>query len=142
MTYIGEDGEKHRPVMVHRTIFGSIERFIGILTEHYAGAFPTWLAPVQVKILPITDKQLSYGRKLYEELFQAGVRVELDERNEKIGYKIREAQVQKIPYMLVIGDREVENNTVSLRKRGEGDLGAVPFHEFKEKVLEEIKKKI
>ena len=95
MTYIGEDGEKHRPVMVHRTIFGSIERFIGILTEHYAGAFPTWLAPVQVKILPITDKQLSYGRKLYEELFQAGVRVELDERNEKIGYKIREAQVQK-----------------------------------------------
>jgi len=141
LTYIGEDGEKHRPVMIHRVAFGSIERFIGILTEHYAGAFPLWLAPVQVKIMPITDKQHDYGKKLYDELKKVGVRVELDDRNEKIGYKIREAQVQKIPYMLVIGDREVQDGTVGLRKRGEGDLGAVLFEDFKEQVLEEIKNK-
>ena len=141
LTYIGEDGEKHRPVMIHRVAFGSIERFIGILTEHYAGAFPLWLAPVQVKIMPITDKQHDYGKKLYDELKKVGVRVELDDRNEKIGYKIREAQVQKTPYMLVIGDREVQDGTVGLRKRGEGDLGAVLFEDFKEQVLEEIKNK-
>lgn len=141
LNYIGEDGEKHRPVMVHRVAFGSIERFIGILTEHYAGAFPTWLAPVQVKILPITTKHVPYSQKVFDRLNEAGIRVELDERNEKIGYKIREAQVQKIPYMLVIGDREEEEKTVGLRKRGEGDLGAVPLEKFIEDICQEIKYK-
>lgn len=141
LNYIGEDGEKHRPVMVHRVAFGSIERFIGILTEHYAGAFPTWLAPVQVKVLPITSKHVAYGQKIYDVLSKAGVRVELDDRNEKIGYKIREAQLYKIPYMLVIGDREVEQGAVGLRKRGEGDLGAFALQEFVTKIVEEIKQK-
>lgn len=141
LSYIAEDGEKHRPVMVHRTIFGSIERFIGILTEHYAGAFPTWLAPVQVKVLPITSKHVDYGMEVFKALDAAGVRVEIDERNEKIGYKIREAQMQKIPYMLIVGDKEQESGTVGLRKRGEGDLGAVPLTQFIENITEEIKEK-
>ena len=141
LSYIAEDGEKHRPVMVHRTIFGSIERFIGILTEHYAGAFPTWLAPVQVKVLPITSKHVDYGMEVFKALDAAGVRVEIDERNEKIGYKIREAQMQKIPYMLIVGDKEQESGTVGLRKRGEGDLGAVPLTQFIENITEEIKKR-
>ncbi|MGI6225797.1 MAG: threonine--tRNA ligase [Peptococcales bacterium] len=141
LNYIGEDGEKHRPVMVHRTIFGSIERFIGILTEHFAGAFPTWLAPVQVKILPISIKNKDYAQKVYDALVNAGVRVELDDRNEKIGYKIREAQVQKVPYMLIVGDKEQENSTVGLRKRGEGDLGAVALNEFLTNITIEIKEK-
>lgn len=138
LTYVGEDGQKHRPVMIHRVAFGSLERFIGILTEHYAGAFPTWLAPVQVKILPITEKHHEYARRLYEELFEAGIRVELDDRNEKIGYKIREAQLEKIPYMLVVGDKEMENNTVALRKRGEGDKGTADFAGFLKELQEEI----
>ncbi|MCF8011370.1 MAG: threonine--tRNA ligase [Clostridiales bacterium] len=141
LTYIGEDGEKHRPVMVHRTIFGSIERFIGILTEHFAGAFPTWLAPVQATILPITDRHQSYARELSEKLFDMGIRAEVDDRNEKINYKIREAQTQKIPYMLVVGDKEVEDATVSVRHRSRGDLGARPVNEFIECLKEEINKK-
>jgi len=142
LTYIGEDGQKHRPVMIHRVAFGSIERFIGILTEHFAAAFPTWLAPVQVKILPITERQKDYADKLYQDLFDAGVRVEVDARSEKIGYKIREAQLEKVPYMLVVGDKEMENRTVSLRKRGEGDKGTIELASFKEELLAEIKARI
>lgn len=142
LTYVGEDGQKHRPVMIHRVAFGSIERFIGILTEHYAAAFPTWLAPVQVKILPITERQKDYADKLYQDLFDAGVRVEVDGRSEKIGYKIREAQLEKVPYMLVIGDKEMENGTASLRKRGEGDKGTIDFTIFKQELLAEIKVRI
>lgn len=138
LTYVGADGEKHRPVMLHRTFFGSVERFIGILTEHYAGAFPTWLSPVQVKILPITDRANEYAKELAYRLEEKDIRLELDLRNEKIGYKIREAQMEKVPYMLVIGDKEVENNQVAVRKRGEGDLGAIAVEEFEEKILMEI----
>ncbi len=138
LTFIGEDGQKHRPVMIHRVAFGSIERFIAILTEHYAGAFPCWLAPVQVKILPITQRQLGYADELARELSKDGVRVEIDKRSEKIGFKIREAQLEKIPYMLVIGDKEEENRNVALRKRGEGDKGTVDFVEFKQELLQEI----
>jgi len=141
LNYIGEDSDKHRPVMVHRVAFGSIERFIGILTEHYAGAFPTWLAPVQVRILPISSKHAAYGAKVYDALVQAGIRTELDDRNEKIGYKIREAQLQKIPYMLVVGDKEQEEGTVGLRKRGEGDLGAVSLEWLIDNIVLEIKEK-
>ena len=136
--YIGEDGEKHRPVMLHRVIFGSIERFIGILIEHFAGAFPTWLSPVQVKILPIADSHLEYANRVKEQLLEEGIRVEIDERNEKIGYKIREAQLQKIPYMLVIGDKEVEANKVGVRSRKEGDQGAVSITDFINKIKTEI----
>lgn len=142
LTYIGEDGQKHRPVMIHRVAFGSIERFIGILTEHYAGAFPTWLSPVQVKVIPITERQLAYAKKLAQELFEEGIRVEVDERSEKIGYKIREAQMEKIPFMLVVGDKEMENGTVSLRARKEGDKGTVDFQAFKKALHEEIEKKL
>ena len=141
LTYVGEDGQKHRPVMVHRVAFGSMERFIGILTEHYAGAFPTWLSPVQVKVIPITERQLAYAQKLAQDLFAEGIRVEVDERSEKIGYKIREAQLEKIPYMLVVGDKEMESGTVALRTRKEGDKGSVDFTEFKKEVQEEIKQK-
>lgn len=136
--YIGEDGEKHRPVMLHRVIFGSIERFIGILIEHFAGAFPTWLSPVQVKILPIADSHLEYANRVKEQLLEEGIRVEIDERNEKIGYKIREAQLQKIPYMLVIGDKEVEANKVGVRSRKEGDQGAISITDFINKIKTEI----
>ncbi|AEF93909.1 threonyl-tRNA synthetase [Desulfotomaculum nigrificans CO-1-SRB] len=141
LTYVGEDGQKHRPVMIHRVVFGSIERFIGILTEHFAGAFPVWLAPVQVKVLPITDKHHDYARELVQKLDAMDIRVELDARNEKINYKIREAQTQKIPYMLVIGDREMENGTVAVRQRGKGDIGAVKMDEFIAKIEDEIKNK-
>ena len=139
LTYIGEDGEKHRPVMLHRVIFGSIERFIGILIEQYAGAFPTWLAPVQVKILTIADRHVDYAKKLMKEMSSKGIRVELDDREEKMGYKIREAQLQKVPYMLIIGDKEVEENKVSIRSRDKGDLGSIEKEKFIEKIEEEIK---
>ena len=142
LTYIGEDGEKHRPVMLHRVIFGSIERFIGILIEHYAGAFPTWLAPVQVKILPITDDQKEYANNLANQLKEKGIRVELDDRNEKIGYKIREAQLQKVPYMLVAGAKEQEANLVAVRSRKAGDIGQMKMSEFVEKIQEEIENKL
>lgn len=129
MTYVGEDGQKHRPVMVHRACFGSIERFIGIITENYAGAFPVWLAPVQIKFLPISDKHLTYAKDLAKKFKKLGIRAEVDESNEKIGYKIRKAQMEKVPYMAVLGDKEIENKTVSLRDRSQGDLGAKPIDE-------------
>ena len=139
LTYIGEDGEKHRPVMLHRVIFGSVERFIGILIENYAGAFPTWLAPVQAKILPISDKHLEYAKKVSKELEEKGIRTEIDERAEKIGYKIREAQLQKIPYMLVVGDKEEQEGKIGVRDRKQGDIGSMSIAEFAEKVEEEVK---
>ncbi|CAM2777475.1 threonine--tRNA ligase [Hathewaya histolytica] len=139
LSYVGADGEKHRPVMVHRVIFGSVERFIGILIEHFAGAFPTWLAPVQVKIMNITDAQESYAQEVYEKLKENGIRVELDLRNEKIGYKIREAQLKKVPYMLVLGNKEMEEGKVSVRARKEGDLGAISVNDFINKIKDEIK---
>ena len=141
LTYTGEDGLKHRPVMIHRVVYGSIERFIGILIENYAGAFPAWLAPCQVRILPITDKQHDYAQKLYDKMFDMGLRVHMDDRNEKIGYKIREAQMQKVPYMLVIGDKEVEEGTVAVRRRGEGDIGAMKQDEFIAMLQKEIAEK-
>jgi threonine--tRNA ligase len=141
LNYIGQDGEKHRPVMLHRVVFGSIERFIGVLIEHYAGAFPTWLAPVQVKILTISDKQKGYADELVKQFMKEGIRAELDDREEKIGYKIREAQLQKIPYMLIIGEKEVEANAVGVRARKEGDIGQMPVKEFISKIKEEIEEK-
>ena len=141
LTYTGEDGLKHRPVMIHRVVYGSIERFIGILIENYAGAFPAWLAPCQVRILPITDKHVEYAKKLADKMFDFGLRVHLDDRNEKLGYKIREAQVQKVPYTLVVGDKEMEEGTVNVRRRGEGDIGAMPQDEFISMLQEEIKEK-
>ena len=141
LTYIGPDGEKHRPVMLHRAIFGSLERFIGILIEHYAGAFPTWLAPVQVRLLSITDRSNEYIEKLAKEFEAVGIRVETDLRNEKIGYKIREARLQRIPYMLIVGDKEVENQQVSVRSRDEGDLGPMYVKDFLDKIQKEISQK-
>ncbi|KEI15759.1 threonine--tRNA ligase [Clostridium haemolyticum] len=141
LSYVGADGEKHRPVMAHRVIFGSIERFIGILTEHYAGAFPTWLAPVQVKIMNITDNQIEYCKEIEKTLKENGIRVELDLRNEKIGYKIRKAQLQKIPYMLVLGDKEMNENTIAVRSRKQGDLGAMQLIEFVAMVKKEVQEK-
>jgi threonyl-tRNA synthetase len=137
LNYIGADGEKHRPVMLHRTLLGSMERFLGVLIEHYAGAFPTWLAPVQAIILTVTDRQLAYGEQLYQYLLSAGVRVEKDLRNEKLGYKIREAQLQKIPYMLVVGDREVEAGGVSPRRRDGKDLKLMETDDFIRLVMKE-----
>ena len=130
LEYTGADGEKHRPVMIHRVVLGSIERFIGVITEHFAGAFPLWLAPEQVRILPISDKFHDYAQDVCKQLDMEGLRVSVDTRSEKIGYKIREAQLHKIPYMLIIGEKEVESGTVSVRKRGEGDIGAVRIGEF------------
>ncbi|MDD4066787.1 MAG: threonine--tRNA ligase [Clostridia bacterium] len=141
LTYIAENGEKQRPVMLHRVIFGSIERFIGIITEHFAGAFPTWLAPVQVKILPLADAHLDYAKEVKNALISKGIRVELDDRNEKIGYKIREAQLDKVPYMLILGDKEVQNKAVGVRSRKDGDIGAQPLDEFISKVLKEVEEK-
>lgn len=142
LEYTGADGEKHRPIMIHRVAFGSIERFIGILIEHFAGAFPTWLAPVQVKVLPISEKHLDYGKKVFKELEAAGIRAEIDERAEKIGYKIREAQMNKIPYMLVVGAKEEEQELVAVRSRFAGDEGQKGIGEFIEAVKEEIAGKI
>ncbi len=139
--YVGSDGEKHRPVMIHRAILGSFERFIGTITEHFAGKFPTWLAPQQVRILPITDRHNEYGNKLKSELEECGVRVHLDDRNEKVGYKIREAQADKVPYMLIIGDQEQESGTVSLRLRDHTANETLEFNDFKDKLVEEIKNK-
>ena len=139
LAYIGEDGAKHRPVMLHRVIFGSIERFIGILIEHYAGAFPTWLAPVQVRILPIATAHREYAKTIKKRLEEEGLRVELDERDEKIGYKIREAQLQKIPYMIILGDKEIEANAVGVRSRKDGDIGQMEANEFINKIKKEIK---
>ena len=141
LEYTGADGAKHRPIMIHRVVFGSIERFIGILTEHFAGAFPAWLAPVQVKVLPISEHQYEYARQVMQRLEAAGIRAEFDDRNEKIGYKIREAQLEKVPYMLVVGDKEVQNRTVSVRSRREGDKGAMPLEDMIKVLLKEVETK-
>lgn len=138
LTYVGEDGQRHRPVMIHRVAYGSLERFIGILIEHYAGAFPAWLAPVQVKILPITNRHAGYAQEIAQLMRDSDIRVEVDERNEKIGYKIREGQLEKVPYILVVGDKEVETRSVAVRKRGQGDIGARNINEFIANVIEEI----
>ena len=139
--YVGEDGQKHRPIMIHRACFGSMERFIGILTEHYAGAFPTWMAPVQVKVLPISEKHVEYANQLAKQMRHDYVRVEVDDRSEKIGYKIRQAQMEKVPYMLVVGDKEMEENSVNVRKHGGDELGTVPFDEFFNSIKIEIKER-
>ena len=132
-----EDGERHRPVMVHRAMLGSIERFIGVLTEHYAGAFPLWLAPVQAKVLTVTDNQAAYASGVLEKLKKLGVRAEVDLRNEKLGYKVREAQVAKVPYMLVIGDKEMEEGNINIRPRKGDSLGAMSVEDFAKLVKEE-----
>ncbi|RHP50128.1 threonine--tRNA ligase [Clostridiaceae bacterium AF31-3BH] len=142
LEYIGADGEKHRPIMIHRVVFGSIERFIGILIEHFAGAFPTWLAPVQVKVLPISEKYMDYAKSVQKKLDEAGIRVELDTRSEKIGYKIREAQQAKIPYMLVVGQKEEEDGTVAVRSRAAGDEGTKSLDAFISDIQKEIETKV
>ncbi|MDI9495259.1 MAG: threonine--tRNA ligase [Bacillota bacterium] len=141
MEYVGADGLKHRPIMIHRTAFGSIERFFGILIEQYAGAFPTWLAPVQVKILPISDRFMDYAKKIEKELAELDIRVEVDTRAEKIGYKIREAQMEKVPYMFIVGEKEAENNTVAVRERQKGDIGAMTPDEITRNILDKINKR-
>jgi threonyl-tRNA synthetase len=138
LKYVGADNTEHRPVVIHRAIFGSLERFVALLIENYAGAFPLWLAPVQVVMLPIADRHAAYAAKVRERLVAGGLRVELDDRQEKIGYKIREAQLQKVPYMLVTGDREAAEGTVAVRSRAGGDLGSRAIDEFLAMALEEI----
>ena len=137
--YVGEDGQRHRPVMIHRVVYGSIERFIGILIENYAGAFPVWLAPVQARILPSTDNHHPYAHELQKKLFALGFRVEVDDRNEKMGYKVREAQVKKVPYALVVGDQEVADGTVNLRKYGEKESQTMKFDDFIALLMEQVK---
>lgn len=141
VNYVGKDGEKHRPVMIHRVIYGSIERFIGILIEHFAGKFPSWLAPVQVKVLPIADKFHDYAKSVVNQLEGADIRVEFDDRNEKIGYKIREAQLQKVPYMIIIGEKEMDSQSIAVRSRDRGELGAQNLDSFMEELKEEVKNK-
>jgi threonyl-tRNA synthetase len=136
--YIGEDGQPHTPVVIHRAVTGSTERFLAMLIEHFGGAFPTWLAPVQVAILPIADRHVDYAAKVAERLRREGVRVEVDDRSERLNLKIREAQVQKIPYMLVVGDKEAESGSVSVRVRGGGDLGSMPLDELDRLVRQDI----
>ena len=139
LEYIDTDGRPKQPVMIHRAVFGSFERFIGILTEHFAGAFPTWLAPVQARVLPVSAKHFAYAREVFARLAEGGLRAELDDRSEKLGYKIREAQMQKIPHMLVVGEREAREGTASLRKRSGEDVGAVPVVRFLAEVTAEIR---
>ena len=141
LTYDGADGEKHRPVMIHRVVLGSIERFIGVLTEHFGGAFPLWLSPVQVKVMTITDRADEFAKAAADKLREAGLRVELDTRNEKIGYKIRQARNERTPYMLVIGDREAEAGQVAVRKRGEGELGDMTLEAFIEMAQKQVESK-
>ena len=142
LEYVGADGNKHRPIMIHRVVFGSIERFIGILIEHFAGAFPVWLAPVQVKLLPIADRHLDYIYEVKKSLEAKGIRCEVDDRNEKIGYKIREAQVKKIPYMVIAGDKDIENGTIAIRSRKDGDVGAMTPSEFVDLIAEKVNSKV
>jgi threonyl-tRNA synthetase len=139
LEYIGEDNKPHRPVMVHRALFGSIERFFGVLIEHYAGAFPMWLAPVQIAVLPITDRINEYAEKVAAEMRAAGLRVEVNVRNDKIGAKIRDAQMQKVPFMLVLGDREMDEGKVAVRERTRGDIGAMSIDEFKQTATRLVK---
>jgi threonyl-tRNA synthetase len=141
MSFIGVDNQAHRPYMIHRALLGSIERFFGMLIEHYAGAFPVWLAPVQAKVLSITDNQLDYAKGVRDRLLAAGIRAELDPRSEKIGFKIREAAMEKVPYILVVGDKEVQQNAVAVRERGGKDLGVMPLDEFIGQIAENIKAK-
>jgi threonyl-tRNA synthetase len=141
LTYISDDGSKKRPVMIHRVVFGSIERFLGILTEHYGGAFPIWLAPVQVKVLTVASRHAEYAAEIAHLLEQEGIRVEVDDRNERVGYKIREGEVEKVPYLLVLGDQEVDSQMVSVRKRGTGDQGSLPLQKFVTQIKEEINQK-
>ena len=141
LKYTGADNAEHRPVVIHRAIFGSFERFVALLLEHFAGAFPLWLAPVQVILLPIADRHLEYARTVRDQLVEAGLRAELDERQEKIGFKIREAQLQKIPYMLVVGDKEAADGAVAVRRRTGGDQGAQPVKAFIEMALTEARQK-
>jgi threonyl-tRNA synthetase len=142
LEYIGEDGNPHQPIMIHRALMGSLERFFGILIEHYAGQFPLWLAPVQAIVLPITERHHEYAERVYQQLREKGIRVEVDKRNEKVGFKIREAELQKIPYMLIVGDKEIANHQVSIRHKGEGDKGAMGVEEFITLAQDEIKSKI
>ena len=142
LTYIGEDGKEHRPVVIHRAILGSSDRFISFLIEETKGVFPTWLAPTQVKILPIADSHKEYAKKVREALMLKGIRTELDDRNEKIGYKIREAQLEKVPYMLIIGNKEKENEEVGVRSHKDGDIGAMKLNEFVDKIKYEVDNKI
>ena len=142
LEYTGADGEKHRPVMIHRVVLGSIERFIGVITEHFAGSFPAWLTPVQVKVLPVTDRAAEYANAVAAELDKQGFRVEVDHRNEKIGKKIREATLDKVPYMVVVGDRDMENGTVSPRHRSGEDLGAMTLADFAAVLKNEVDNKI
>ena len=141
ITYKGQDGFDHQPIMIHRALMGSLERFFGVLLEHYGGAFPVWLSPVQVQVIPITDSQIEWAKEVEKICCENQIRVQLDGRNEKIGFKIREAEVQKIPYMLIIGDKEVNSRKVALRKRGEGDLGQLDIHEFIKMIKQEIASK-
>ena len=141
LEYTGADGEKHRPVMIHRALLGSIERFIGVITEHFAGAFPVWLSPEQVRVVPITDRSMEYAKELLAQLEEKGIRASVDERSEKLGYKLREAQLQKIPYMLVVGDKEAEQKLVAVRHRKAGDLGTMSMDAFLDRVCQEIKDK-
>jgi threonyl-tRNA synthetase len=141
LTYIGSDGDEHRPVMIHRTVMGALERFMGILIEHFAGAFPTWLAPVQAQVIPISEDQIDYAQEIKEDFAEEEIRIEVDSRDENLGYKIREAQMQQIPYMLIVGSDEVDDNTVSVRERREGDLGTFEVQKFKERILKEISNK-
>ncbi len=141
MTYVDRDGQKKRPVMVHRAIMGSIERFIGLLIEHYAGLFPIWLAPVQVVIIPVSDKFLDYADEVYRKLKEAGIRVKLDDESAKVGYKIRKAETMKIPYMLIVGQKEQDSGTVSVRSKREGELGNMEVSQFLDKITREIREK-
>ena len=141
LEYVGEDGEKHRPIMIHRVIYGSLERFLGILIEHFAGAFPLWLAPIQVKVLTLTDRNNDYAKKIKDTLFDEGIRVELDDRNEKIGYKIREALSMKIPYLIIVGDEEEKNNTISIRGRGFENASGLKLDDFIARLKDEVKSK-
>ena len=142
LEYIGADGEKHRPIMIHRVVLGSIERFIGVITEHFAGAFPTWLAPEQVRVMPMTDRNIPCAQEVVGQLTEAGFRVSMDDRNEKIGYKIREAQVHKVPYMVVIGDKDEEKGIISVRERKTGETTPMELVEFIEKLSYEVKEKL
>ena len=142
LSYVGEDGQKHRPAVIHRVIFGSIERFFAVLIEHYAGAFPTWLAPVQAVVIPITDRHHAYAMDVLAALENEGIRAEADTRSEKVGYKIRESQMQKVPYMLIVGDKEVEAGEVGVRERSAGDVGSLPIGQFVTKIKAEINAKL
>ncbi|MDP3793555.1 MAG: threonine--tRNA ligase, partial [Candidatus Uhrbacteria bacterium] len=141
LNFVNQDGKKEKPVVIHRAVFGSFERFIGILVENYQGAFPIWLSPVQVKILNLTDRNEKYAKKIAVELIESNIRAEIDDANETIGKKIRNAEVEKIPYILIVGDKEEKTGNVAVRQRGKGDLGAEKLEEFKSRILSEIEKK-